>query len=263
VTIPTMELKSGYAMPVLGLGTWQLRGKKCERAVGWALEMGYTHIDTSDDYSNEERIGEAIKGFDRSHLFITSKVDDSRLHRRDLMDSCRGSLDRLGIDYLDLYLVHRPNPTIPIEETMQAMSELVKRNMVRSVGISNFNIAGTRAAIKVSGVPVCVNQIKIHPYHYPADAVDFCHAKGIKVTAYSPLDTGGVVHDDMLTKIGKRYGKSAAQTSLRWLLERDLIVIPKASSKKHLSENINVFDWNLSTEDFETIAEYSTRVLRG
>ena len=135
--------------------------------------------------------------------------------------------------------------------------------MVRSVGISNFNIAGIREALKVSDVPVCVNQIKIHPYHYPADAVDFCHAKGVNVTAYSPLDTGGIVRDDMLTKIGARYGKSAAQTSLRWLLERDLIVIPKASSKKHLTENIDVFDWSLSTADFETIADYSSRILRG
>lgn len=261
--IPSYELKSGYEMPVLGLGTWQLTGEQCEKAVNWALEMGYPHIDTSDDYMNEERIGQALKGFDRAQIFITSKVDDSKLHKNDLIESCRGSLERLGTDYLDLYLIHRPNPTVPIEESMEGMEELINKKMVRSVGISNFGIDGTQAAIEKSHIPVCNNQIKIHPYHYPAEAIEVFKKKGIVVTAYSPLDTGGIVDDDLLSEIGKNYGKSASQVSLKWLLENGLIVIPKASSEKHLSKNIDIFDWKLSKKDSERITESSRKILRG
>jgi 2,5-diketo-D-gluconate reductase B len=263
MAIPSHELKSGFPMPVLGLGTWQLTGQQCERAVTRALEMGYTHIDTSDDYMNEKRIGNAIRVVDRTGIFITSKVDDSRLRKRDVIESCQGSLEKLGTDYLDLYLIHRPNPTVFIEETMEGMEELVNRNMVRSVGVSNFNIAGTRDAIQASSIPVCVNQIKIHPYHYPEEAIEFCKQAGIAVTAYSPLDTGGIVNDDLLTEIGRRYGKSASQVSLRWLLDKGLVVIPKASSDEHLRENMDVFGWELLDRDSKRIAEGSTRTLRG
>jgi diketogulonate reductase-like aldo/keto reductase len=261
--IPNFKLKSGHLMPVHGLGTWQLTGKDCEKSVQWALEMGYQHIDTSDDYGNEKRIGKALKGFDRSQVFITSKVDDSKMHRDDVIQACRDSLNRLDIDYLDLYLIHRPNPVVPIEETMKGMAELVERGWVRSIGISNFGIKGTQEVVEASQAPVCVNQIKIHPYHYPAEAVDWFKENGIKVTAYSPLDTGEITDDDLLTEIGKKYGKSAAQVSLRWLLQNDLIVIPKSTSKEHLEEDIDVFDWKLSEKDHQKIAEISSKVLRG
>jgi diketogulonate reductase-like aldo/keto reductase len=250
-------------MPVLGLGTWQLTGEHCTKAVTWALEMGYTHIDTSDDYMNEEQVGEAIKHFDRSGIFMTSKVDDSKLHRADLVNACRRSLDRLGTEYLDLYLIHRPNPTVPIEESMEGMKELVDRNLVRSVGVSNFSIEGVREVFEAADIPVCVNQIKIHPQHYPAETIELCKQEDVIVTAYSPLDTGGLVDDDLLTEIGEHYGKSASQVSLKWLLMNGLVVIPKASSKEHLRENIDIFAWELSPDDASTIAEVSIKIERG
>ncbi len=250
-------------MPVLGLGTWQLTGEQCEKAVNWALEMGYPHIDTSDDYMNEERIGKALKGYDRSQIFITSKVDDSKLHKKDLVESCFGSLDRLGTDYLDLYLIHRPNPTVPIKESMIGMEELVDQKVVRSVGISNFGIKGTQDVMEHSNIPISNNQIKIHPYHYPEKVIEFLINQEIMVTAYSPLDTGGIVDDDLLSEIGKKYGRSASQVSLRWLREKGLIVIPKASSKDHLIENLDIFDWELSKEDSERITQSSNEILRG
>jgi diketogulonate reductase-like aldo/keto reductase len=261
--IPNYTLKSGYKMPVLGLGTWQLTGEQCEKAVNWALEMGYPHIDTSDDYMNEERIGKALKGYDRSQIFITSKVDDSKLHKKDLVESCFGSLDRLGTDYLDLYLIHRPNPTVPIKESMIGMEELVDQKVVRSVGISNFGIKGTQDVMEHSNIPISNNQIKIHPYHYPEKVIEFLINQEIMVTAYSPLDTGGIVDDDLLSEIGKKYGRSASQVSLRWLREKGLIVIPKASSKDHLIENLDIFDWELSKEDSERITQSSNEILRG
>lgn len=261
--IPEYELKSGHSMPVLGLGTWQLTGEDCERTVRQALEIGYTQIDTSDDYMNEETIGKALKGFDRSNLFITSKVDDSKLREQQVIDACRGSLERLGIEYLDLYLIHRPNPTVPLEETMEGMEELVEREMVRSIGISNFSIEGTKSASEASFLPLSNNQIKIHPYHYPKDAIEFFKARSFVVTAYSPLDTGGIVSDDLLTGIGERHGKSAAQVSLRWLLQKGLVVIPKSSSREHLEENIDIFDWKLSEEDSRKIDDVAMKALRG
>jgi diketogulonate reductase-like aldo/keto reductase len=260
--IPSYELKSGYSMPAFGLGTWQLTGEQCEKAVKWALEMGYPQIDTSDDYENEERIGRALKGFDRSRLFITSKVDDSKLRKNDLIEGCKSSLKRLGIEYLDLYLIHRPNPTVPIEETMEGMKELVDEGLVRSIGVSNFSIEGTQEAVEASEVPLSNNQIKIHPYHYPAETIEFCKRKGIFVTAYSPLDTGEITDDDLLTEIGNHYGKSAAQVSLRWLFEDELVIIPKSSTKDHLSEDMDIFDWELSDEDSERIDQSARRVLR-
>jgi len=261
--IPEYELKSGHSMPVLGLGTWQLTGEDCERTVRQALEIGYTQIDTSDDYMNEETIGKALKGFDRSKIFITSKVDDSKLREQQVIDACRGSLQRLGVDYLDLYLIHRPNPTVPLEETMEGMEELVEREMVRSTGISNFSIEGTKSASEASFLPLSNNQIKIHPYHYPKDAIEFFKARSFVVTAYSPLDTGGIVSDDLLTGIGERHGKSAAQVSLRWLLQKGLVVIPKSSSREHLEENIDIFDWELSEEDSRKIDDVAMKALRG
>lgn len=261
--IPEYELKSGYSMPVLGLGTWQLTGEDCERTVRQAIEIGYPHIDTSDDYMNEETIGKALEGVDRSKLFITSKVDDSKLREQQVIDACRGSLERLGIDYLDLYLIHRPNPSVPLEETMDGMEELIEREMVRSIGISNFGIEGAKAASDASFLPLSNNQIKIHPYHYPKEAIDFFLERSLVVTAYSPLDTGGIVDDDLLTETGRNYGKSAAQVSLRWLLQKGLVVIPKSSSREHLEENIDIFDWELSEEDSKRIEDAAIKALRG
>lgn len=261
MNIPSVSLQNKESMPLLGLGTWQLTGSQCEKAVKMALDLGYPHIDTSDDYRNEERIGNAIKGYDRSQLFITSKVDDSKLQKNDVIKAGHDSLERLGVDYLDLYLIHRPNPKIPISETMMGMKELIDQGLVRSIGISNFSIQQTKEATNSTEIPVCVNQIKINPYHYPIDDIQFLKEQDIVVTAYSPLGHGGLVNDDFLSDIGKKYDKSASQISLRWLLDQNLIVIPKASTKDHLEEDIDIFDWDLKEEDVKAIAEKSGHTL--
>lgn len=263
MNIPSVTLLSGYDMPVLGLGTWQSTGKECEQAVRKALDMGYRHIDTSDDYKNEQQVGKAVKDFNREELFITTKVDDSKLKKDALIKACNDSLKRLGIKYVDLYLIHRPNPTIPLSETMRGMKELVDRGLVRSIGISNFHNSGTEAARSASDVPISVNQIKIHPYHYPHEEIKRLQDEGIAVTAYSPLDTGQLINDDLLSEIGEKYGKSAAQVSLNWLLSQNLVVIPKARSEEHLRENMDIFDWKLSEDDSQLIAESGNLVLRG
>lgn len=249
------ELLSGYAMPVLGLGTWQLVGFAGTRIVSRAIELGYRHIDTAELYGNESEIGQAIGGVDRSELFLVSKVSSSHLHTNDVIRACRGSLKRLGTDYLDLYLIHWPNDEIPIGETMEGMQYLVEEGMVRSIGVCNFDVPRLREAMAASRVPVCNDQVEYHPYRHRRAIPQFCQEHDIALTAYCPLARGRVNHDPLLIRIGRKYGKSPAQVSLRWLLQKGAIVIPKASSVEHLKANMDMDGWDLSEEDMRAIDE--------
>jgi 2,5-diketo-D-gluconate reductase B len=249
----TYRLLSGHSMPVFGLGTWFLSGSTCERIVGTAIQMGYRLIDTAELYGNEGEIGRAIRGFDRSTLFITSKVSSAHLSTNDLIDACRRSLDLLGTDYLDLYLIHWPNDAIPIEYTMEGMQYLLEQGAVRSVGVSNFDVGRLQEAIAASDVPICNDQVEYHPYRPRREIPEFCREHNIALTAYCPLAKGAVLNDPVLTRIGRGYGKSAAQVSLRWLLQKGAIVIPKAGSPKHLKENLDLDGWELSTEEMQEI----------
>lgn len=249
----TYKLRSGCDMPVLGLGTWELTGEKCERTVREAIELGYRHIDTAELYGNEAEIGRAIKDADRSQLFITSKVKNSNLWSETLPQACQASLDRLGTEYLDLYLVHWPNEKIPLEQTMEGMQQLVADGKVRSVGVSNFDVKRMKEAMSVSEQPICNNQVEYHPYRARRKIPQFCKEHDIALTAYCPLARGKVLKDKILKQIGSKYGKSPAQVSLRWLLQKGAIVIPKAGSKEHLKENMDLDGWELSSEDIEAV----------
>jgi diketogulonate reductase-like aldo/keto reductase len=240
-------------MPVLGLGTWELRGKTCEKVVNMALELGYRHIDTAELYRNETEIGKAIRDFDRSQLFITSKVSSSNLRTNDLLEACKASLDRLDTDYLDLFLVHWPNDAIPLEQTMKGMQKLVADGRVRSIGVSNFDVRRMEQAMSVSQQPICNNQVEYHPFRSRRKITEFCQEHDISVTAYCPLARGKVLKDATLQKIAKKYGKTPAQISLLWLLKKCAIVIPKAGSQKHLKENMDLDGCELSGEDIEAI----------
>ena len=247
------KLKSGYSMPVLGLGTWELTGKTCEKIVNKALDLGYRHIDTAELYRNENEIGKAIRNFDRSQLFITSKVSSSNLRTYDLLEACKASLGRLGTDYLDLYLIHWPNDAIGLEQTMKGMQKLVADGRVRRIGVSNFDVRRMEKAMSVSQQPICNNQVEYHPFRARRKIPEFCEKHGISVTAYCPLARGKVLKDAALQRIAKKYGKTPAQISLLWLLEKGAIVIPKAGSQEHLKENIDLDGCELSGEDIEAI----------
>lgn len=249
----SLKLRSGYRMPVLGLGTWQLTGKLCEETVRKALELGYRHIDTAELYGNEEEIGRAIRGSDRSGLFLVSKVWASNLRRGDVLKACESSLKLLGTSYLDLYLIHWPSERIPLEETMGAMGELVDKGMVRSIGISNFDIEWSQRAMDASRIPVSVNQVEFHPHLYQRDLLEFCKRSGIVLTAYSPLAQTKVLDDEVLKGIAESHGKTPAKVSLRWLVQHGMVVIPKSSSVEHLRENMDVFGWNLSKKEMGDI----------
>ncbi len=247
------RLPSGCSMPVLGLGTWLLTGSTCERIVGMAIQLGYRLIDTAELYDNESEIGRAIRGVDRSTLFITSKVSSAHLGTSDLIQACRRSLDRLGTDYLDLYLIHWPNDAIPMGYTMEGMHYLVEERAVRSVGVSNFDVERLREAMAASDLPICNDQVEYHPYRPRREIPEFCREHNIALTAYCPLAKGAVLRDPVLTRIGRRHGKSAAQVSLRWLHQKGAILIPKAGSIQHLEANMALDGWELSAGQMHAI----------
>lgn len=249
----TVRLKSGYDMPMLGLGTWELTGSQCERTVRKAIDLGYAHIDTAELYENETEIGKALKGIDRDRLFITSKAASRHLAGSAVVKACEGSLRRLGTDYLDLYLLHWPNEAIPVAETLEAMQQLVDKGLIRSAGLSNFNVPRIEEALSVSRVPISNLQIEYHPFTPRQKLPAFCRREGITITAYSPLARGKVFSDETIQSIAQKVHRSPAQVSLRWLVQKGNIVIPKSSSDEHLRDNMQIFDWALAEEDMERI----------
>lgn len=247
----SLTLKSGYEMPVLGLGTWQLTGKACEETVRRAVDLGYRHIDTAELYENEAEIGRALLGLERDKLFITSKVATSHLKGDEVHKACDRSLAKLGTEYLDLYLIHWPNDNIPIAETLEAMQQLVEKGKVRAVGLSNFDKGRIQKVLSESQVPISNLQIEYHPFTPREELPEYCREEGITITAYSPLARGIVFEEPAIKQIAEKHNKTAAQVSLRWLVQKGHIVIPKASSEEHLQANKDIFDWELAPEEMD------------
>ncbi len=243
-------------MPVIGLGTWKLTGKSCIRTMRMALELGYRHIDTAFIYGNQTEISTALKesSVDRSELFITSKIWKNSLTYEGVLDQADEILDQLGMDYVDLLLVHWPSIDVPIEETISAFGELAESGKARDIGVSNFTVDDLKGALKASSTPISNNQIKFNPYEKPEEILNFCRDNDISITAYSPLARGDIFgRDGVLDEIAEAKGKSNAQITLRWLLQKGMVVIPKASSSHHLQENLDLFDWELTREEMEKI----------
>lgn len=244
-------LKSGYSIPVLGLGTWLMNGRECFDAVLTALENGYRHIDTASAYENEDDIGQAISisALKREELFITSKVWYQKLRYKDVLDQCNSTLEKLRTDYLDLYLIHWPNKFIPLQETFRAFEHLLEEHKIRSIGVSNFTVNHLAEALKSTVLPISVNQVEFHPFLYQKDVLDFCKENGITLTAYSPLARGKVFESDILQKIALKKDTGPGQVSLAWLLKKGLVVIPKSSSEEHIISNLQALSINLTDEE--------------
>ena len=251
----SVKLASGYEMPMLGLGTWDLRGGKCKKALKEALELGYTHIDTAWMYNNQREIGDTLReiGADRSKLFITSKVWRTHLHYDGVLQQFDETINDLQTDYVDLFLIHWPNETVAMRDTFRALKSIFDAGKVKSIGVSNFNVDQMIEAKEVSEVPVSVNQIKYHPGLEDLDVLRWCQDHKVALTAYSPLARKSILRNSTLTEIAKNHGKTTAQVALRWMVQKEIIVIPKASSKGHLKENMDLFDWSLSSEEMEKI----------
>lgn len=253
VVARTIELPSGFEIPTLGLGTANLRGDEGLRAIKSALAMGYRHIDTADAYNNHQTVGQAISGYERDDLFVTSKVKPEHLHYDDLIAACDAALLELGTDYLDLYLVHWPNPDVPMQQTFDALEHLVERGKIRDLGVSNFQPHRLRMALRISPHPIANNQVEMHPYLWQDELVRLCHEHNVTVTAYAPLARTKVFDDETIRAIAEKHDVTGAQVSLRWLLQKGCIVIPRSTSEEHLRANMDVYDWALSGVDIAAI----------
>jgi diketogulonate reductase-like aldo/keto reductase len=243
------------AIPLRGFGTWLLREDACRAAVETALDVGYRHIDTAPGYGNHAAVRAAIQasGIPRDELFVTTKVPHEQLHQADLVASCRRSLDELGLDQVDLFLIHWPNPDIPLAESLEAMRELLDAGLIRRCGVSNFTVERLRAACALDTVPIAVNQIELHPYLKEWPMLEAARELGVTVTAYSPLGFANVLSDETIGVIARRHGRTPAAVILRWHLQLDVVAVPKATSRDHIRDNFGILDLELSDDEMAAI----------
>jgi diketogulonate reductase-like aldo/keto reductase len=249
----TKKLNNGVQMPLLGLGTWQNRGKSVIKSINWALEVGYRHIDTASFYKNEKNIGKAIQKIDiaRDDIFITSKVWDTEQGYDSTMKAFERSTKKLKTDYLDLYLVHWPRKQR--NETWKALEKLYNEGKIKAIGVANFYIHHMEELIDKYSITPAVNQFELSPFLYREELITFCKENEIAVEAYSPLTHGKKLDHPKLKQIAKNYNKSTAQILIRWGLEHGFIEIPKSSDKSHIQQNADVFDFSINSEDMEIL----------
>ena len=248
---------NGADVPALGVGTYQLSTEQARETVETALELGYRHVDTAEYYDNERGVGAGIdrSSVDREEVFLTTKVWRSHLHEEDVRPAVEASLDRLGVEYVDLLLVHWPHPRVPVEETLAAMERLREDGLVEHIGVSNFTRDQLEAAMAVADVPIVTDQVLYHPFKDQRALQQFCADSDVALTAYSPLAQGAVVGHDELGQIGARYEKTAPQVALRWLVQQDgVVAIPRSASRDHLADNLAVFDFELTDAEMDRIA---------
>ena len=246
----------GGGMPALGFGTWKLSGQECIRSIQLALDAGYAHIDTAQGYHNEGEVGEGIReaATDRGDIFLTTKVWMDNLAAGDLKESTEQSLRKLGTDYVDLLLIHWPSDSVPMEESLGAMSELRDAGKIRHLGVSNFSTGLLDEAQRVCDSPIFCNQVEYHPYLAQEPLLDYCRQNDILMVAYSPLARGKVFDDEALQSIGEAHGKNPGQVVLRWLLQQEgVAAIPKSGNPEHIQSNRDVFDFELSDREMELI----------
>lgn len=247
-------------IPALGFGTARMAKTETQTAVENALALGYRHIDTAQMYENEDAVGTAVETSDvgRDEVFLVTKIHRRNLAYKDLRNSFRKSLDRLKMDYVDLLLIHAPSRSVPIEESITAMNELQQEGTVRHIGVSNFSLQQLREAEAASNAPIITNQVEYHPFKSQSQLLEYCVDNNVMLTAYSPLDVGRRLDNNTLVQIGKQHGKSPAQVALRWLIQQQNVsAIPKASNRRHQEENIDIFDFELTADEMNTIFELS------
>lgn len=240
----------GARMPALGLGTFGMHGADCSRAVREAIAAGYRHIDTAQMYGNEAAVGAGIResGMAREELFVTTKIWYDRLRPDDVRRTTAECLDRLGLDRVDLLLVHWPNPSIPLDETLAAFAEEKAKGHTRHIGVSNFTVALLDEAVSRHGADdlIC-NQVEYHVYLSQVPVLAALRRHGMALTAYSPVAKGKVAKDPVLAEIGRAHGKTAGQIALRWFMEQDAVAaIPKSGTPERIRANIDIFDFELS-----------------
>jgi diketogulonate reductase-like aldo/keto reductase len=251
----------GARIPLLGLGTWDLRGRVCARVVEQALRLGYRHIDTAQMYENEREVGEGLRasGVKRDDVFVTTKIWPSHFAPLELERSARERLAQLRLNEVDLLLLHWPNPQIPLAETLGALARVKRDGLARHIGISNFTVALIEEALKVTTEPLVCDQFECHPFLDQSKLIAACRKHGLAVVAYSPIARGDARKNDVLKRIGAAHKKTATQVCLRFLVQQDIVVIPRTSKVERLSENAAIFDFTLSDDEMNEIAKLGSR----
>ncbi len=250
----------GFSIPIVGLGTWALRGRDCARLVEQAIRLGYRHIDTAQMYDNEAEVGEGVQASGlRAEMMVTTKVQPTLLAPADLERSVKQSLAKLRLDVIDLLLIHWPNPRVPLAETLGAMAKMKREGYARQIGVSNFTVALLEEANKLSSEPLVCNQVECHPFLDQDKVIAACRKAGMAVVAYSPIARGGAKGDKLLERIGKAHGKTAAQVCLRWLTQQGIVVIPRTSKVERLEENLANVEFDLADTEMKEIAGLARR----
>ena len=254
------ETIQGEEIPKIGLGTWRMEGAACREAVATALDLGYRHIDTAQAYGNERQVGQAIQhsDVDREEVFLTTKVWPMHRKRVDIVNSVHESLAQLGTDYVDLLLIHWPNPLASTGEVMRTLSDMQTDGLARHIGVSNFDAEQLETARKEATVDVFTDQVQFHPFNPQEEVLEYCRRNDVLLTAYSPLAHGGAMRDHILTELGNKYDKSPAQVALRWVTQQDdVVTIPKSTSAEHLAQNLEIFDFELTETEMSLVGRPS------
>jgi 2,5-diketo-D-gluconate reductase B len=252
---------NGATIPLLGLGTWDLRGRTCARIVEQALRLGYRHIDTAEMYDNERDVGEGLRasGVKRGDVFVATKIWPDHFAPRELERAARESLSRLRLQEVDLLLLHWPNPRIPLADTLGALGKVKREGLTRHIGVSNFTVALIEQAVALTTEPLVCDQIEYHPFLDQSKVIAACRKHDMAVVAYSPIARGEAGDDPVLARIAAAHDKTAAQVSLRFLAQQSIVVIPRTSKAERLSENAAIFDFKLSPQEMTEIAALARR----
>ena len=247
---------NGAKIPSIGLGTWELRGRACARIVEQALKLGYRHIDTAQVYENEREVGEGLRasGVKRNDVFVTTKIWTSHFAPHELERSAKESLVRLRLTEVDLLLLHWPNPHVPLVETLGALAHAKRLGLTRHIGVSNFTVALIEQAVALCPEPLVCDQVEYHPYLDQTKVRTACDQHGLALVAYSPIAKGRIKNDETLAQIGRAHRKTPAQICLRWLVQQNVCAIPRTARIERLSENIEIFDFELSGEEMTRIS---------
>jgi 2,5-diketo-D-gluconate reductase A len=266
--VPEIMLNNGQKIPQFGFGVFQVKQEDTVQATATALQAGYRHIDTAQMYGNEKEVGKAISqsGLDRAEVFVTSKLGNDSHRPDDARQAFDASLAALGLDYIDLFLIHWPLPTRydgDYVSTWQALEEFYRDGRARSIGVSNFQPHHLRRLHTECEIPPAVDQIEVHPYLTQDEVRQFCGGHQIAIEAWSPIAQGQVLDDPTIVSIAGRAGRSPAQVVLRWHIERGDIVFPKSVTPARIAENIDIFDFELSGEDTEAISALNKNLRTG
>jgi diketogulonate reductase-like aldo/keto reductase len=248
-SIPHHTLPSGHKLPTVGFGTWSMDHDDVRHAVPHALEAGYTHIDCAEGYQNQDAVGDVLAEYDRDDLFITSKVLPPHLHYDSVFEALDRTLGRLGIEALDLYLIHWPNPAISLRETLAALETAHADGLIKNIGVSNFSVHYLRFAQWIADVPIAVNQIEFNPWFARQELVDYCQDNDIVVQAAAPLGRAAVLKDPVVTDLADKHDVMPAQVCLRWELQKDIVVLPQSTNPDHIRANLDLFGFELEDED--------------